>query len=264
MDIAGLGSRYETDRYTEAMSARFYFKPFLIHLALSLLIAIACYWLVFMQWYPEPFQSSERVLRIFALLILVHMVAGPLLTLLIYKPGKKDLPFDMAVIVMLQGAALAYGIWSLEQARPAWLVFSVDRFEVVRRVDIDPRRIADAAPEFRNPATFSPSWAAARLPNNLHDRQVLLFESISGGADMANRPELYVGLDGQRGELERAIEPLERLQQFNDPQQVLQVLRLYPTATGWVPMTATHEDLVVLMDRATAGVVAVVQLSAYE
>lgn len=243
---------------------RFYFKPFLIHLTVSALIAIGCYWLVFLQWYPEPFQATERVLPIFLMLLAVDVVVGPLLTLLVYRPGKKDLVFDMAVIVVLQVAALVFGVWKLSQARPAWLVFSVDRFELVRQVDIDERRIVDAAPEFIRPAFLGPRWAVADAPQNQHDRQALLFESVSGGSDMANRPELFASLDDRHSVIEQAILPLDQLERFNNPEQVRQVLRKYPEADGWVPMTTTHETLVVLMSRASVQVVAVVRLNGFE
>lgn len=243
---------------------QFYFKPFLVHLLLSLVIAGACYWLVFQQWYPEPFWSVERVLHIFLILILVDVVVGPLLTLFVYKPGKKDLVFDMAVIIVLQIAALSYGVWSLDQARPAWLAFSVDRFELVRRVDVDERRIADAAPEFRSPALLGPQWVVASAPQNLHDRQVLLFESIAGGSDIANRPDLYAPMDSQRSLIEKAILPLSQLELLNDPQQVRRILHQYPEASGWIPMVATHDTLVVLMDKSAVSVIAVVPLEAYE
>jgi hypothetical protein len=171
--------------------------------------------------------------------------------------------FDMAIIIALQVGALFYGVWSLEQARPAWLIFSVDRFELVRRVDVDERLIADAAPEFRSPGLFGPQWAAADAPRNLHDQQALLFESIAGGSDMANRPELYVHLDDRHHVVEKAILPLSQLERFNDPERVQRVLQQYPAASGWIPMTATHESLVVLMDKA-AEVLATVRLQAYE
>lgn len=246
------------------MNKPFYFKPFLIHLAVSVLIAIVCYWLVFLQWYPEPFQAAERVLPIFLVLLAVDVLVGPLLTLLVYRPGKKDLAFDMVVIIALQAAALSYGVWSLEQARPAWLVFSVDRFELVRKVDIDDRRSVDADPEFRNPALLGPRWVAADAPQNQHDRQTLLFESIGGGPDMANRPELYARLSDRSQVVARAILPLSQLEHANDPERVRQVLRQYPEANGWVPMMATHESLVVLVDRDSVRVIAVVRLEGYE
>lgn len=243
---------------------RFYFKPFLIHLIASVSIAIMCYWLVFQQWYPEPFQATERVLPIFLILIGVDAIVGPLLTLLVYRPGKKDLVFDMAVIIVLQVAALSFGIWKLSQARPAWLVFSVDRFELVRQVDIDERRIVDAAPGFRSPALFGPRWAVAEAPQNPHDRQALLFESVSGGSDMANRPELFASLGDRRSVIEQAILPLDQLERFNDPEQVQRILLQYPQASGWVPMTTTHQTLVVLMNRANVQIVAVVRLEGFE
>ena len=241
---------------------RLYFKPFLIHLAVSVFIAIVCYWLVFMCWYPQPFQATERVMPIFLMVLVVDVIVGPLFTLFVYKPGKKDLAFDMAVIILVQAAALGYGIWSLDKARPAWLVFSVDRFELVRKVDIDARRIEEAAPEFQAPALLGPQWAVAEKPENHEDQQQILFESVAGGFDLANRPELYKPLEESQQVVEGAIRPLGLLDNINDPEKVRVVLERYPDATGWVPMMTTHESLVVLMRGGELN--AVVRLNGFE
>lgn len=51
---------------------------------------------------------------------------------------------DLTVIAVLQLGALSYGLWTVAEGRPAWLVFAVDRFELVRVLDIDKRKL-DAA-----------------------------------------------------------------------------------------------------------------------
>ena len=45
----------------------------------------------------------------------IDVILGPLLTLLVYKQGKKTLLFDLTVIVLLQISALGYGLWTISQ-----------------------------------------------------------------------------------------------------------------------------------------------------
>lgn len=110
---------------------------FFRHLAISLGIAGIVVWLIFWEWYPSPLHKALAVTDIFLLLLAVDVVLGPCLTLLVCKAGKKNLYFDLAVIFSLQLAALGYGLWTVAQARPAWLVFNVDRFDLVQVIDID-------------------------------------------------------------------------------------------------------------------------------
>src|SRR5690606_7616795 len=119
------------------MPARF--KAFLLHLAASTLIALLALLLVFKLWYPAPLHEALGVTQIFLLLLLVDVVLGPLLTLLVYKTGKKSLVMDLALIAALQLAALGYGLWTVAEGRPAWVVYNAGRFDVVTVVDIDTR-----------------------------------------------------------------------------------------------------------------------------
>lgn len=120
-------------------------KAFLIHLAISIVVALAAMALVFGLWYPSPLHAALGVTGIFLLLLAVDVVLGPCLTLVVFKPGKKTLVFDLAVIVVLQAAALVYGLYTVAEGRPAWLVFAHDRFDVVRVVDINTEHIDEAA-----------------------------------------------------------------------------------------------------------------------
>ena len=116
-------------------------KAFFLHLSLSAVIALLALLLVFGLWYPAPLHTAVGVTHIFLLLLLIDVVLGPLLTLLVYKAGKKTLVFDLAVIAVLQLSALGYGLWTVAEGRPAWLVFNADRFDLVRVLDIDARKL---------------------------------------------------------------------------------------------------------------------------
>lgn len=108
------------------------FKAFFVHLIGSLVIGLGALALVFFLWYPAPLHLALGVTSVFMLLIIVDITLGPLLTFLIYQPGKKTLKFDLVVIVVLQLLALSYGLWAVIQGRPVWLVLNADRFDVVQ------------------------------------------------------------------------------------------------------------------------------------
>ncbi len=89
--------------------------------------------------------------EIFLLLLLIDVVLGPLLTLIVYKKGKRTLVMDLAVIAALQLAALTYGLLDRRgryvSARSA---FGGNHFELVRKADIEPLDPA-REPSFQGP-----------------------------------------------------------------------------------------------------------------
>lgn len=111
-------------------------KAFLIHLAASALIISAVLTLVFVYWYPAPFFDYEGAWNPLRILITVDLIIGPLLTLLVFKPGKRWLWLDMTLIFVLQLAALGYGSYALWSQRPLVMAFAVDGFYVVNPKDL--------------------------------------------------------------------------------------------------------------------------------
>lgn len=244
------------------MPARF--KAFLLHLLCSLAIALGALGLVFGVWYPAPLHLALAVTNIFVLLLVVDVTLGPLLTLVVYRPGKKSLKFDLAVIVLLQLAALGYGLWTVAQGRPAWLVFNVDRFDVVQVIDIDADSQARAALAYGQPGWLGPQWVAALPPVDRAERNRLVFESAMGGSDLPQRPDLYVPLEQVSDELARQVSALDSLRRFNDAERVDAVLGAWPQARGWLPLMARAQPMVVLMGPEPAQVLAVVALKPWE
>lgn len=236
------------------------FKAFSIHLGVSAVVALAMLLLVFAVWYPAPLHEAVGVTDVFVMLLAVDVIIGPLLTLLVFKVGKKTLVFDLAVILVLQLSALAYGVWTVADGRPAWLVFNVDRFDVVRALDIDTRRLDETPSEYRNAPWLGPRWVGAESPKDPEQRQELMFESALGGSDIPQRPELYRPLSALALSIKTKALPLERLSSFNEADLVRAELERWPEADVWLPLMAGASPMVVLMRKETAEVVSVVDL----
>lgn len=240
------------------MPARF--KAFLVHLATSAVIALLVVLLVFRLWYPAPLHTALGVTHIFLLLLLVDVVLGPLLTLLVYKVGKRTLVFDLAVIACLQLSALGYGLWTVAEGRPAWLVFNADRFDLVQVVDIDGQQSQNARPEYRSAPWTGPQWVGAATPEDIKQRNALVFESVMGGSDMPQRPNLYRPLTEMTEQLRGRALPLQALLSYNAEEQVRNALAAWPEANAWLPLMARVKPMVVLLNSERAEVVAVVDL----
>src|SRR5216110_724658 len=85
------------------------YRAALIHFGLSSIVAGAAFVVVYFLWYAEPLFEGAGGKQLFILLAGVDVTIGPLITLIIFKPGKPGLKFDLVVIAMMQLAALVYG-----------------------------------------------------------------------------------------------------------------------------------------------------------
>ncbi len=235
-------------------------KAFLIHGLISISIALLIIGLVFFIWYPAPLAKAVGVTHIFLLMLTIDVILGPLLTLLVYKQGKKTLVFDLTIIVILQISALGYGLWTISQGRPAWLVFNVDRFDVVRMNELDNRKIEQARQEYQNPSWLYPKWVAAIAPKNIEENNKVTFEAVFSGVDIAQRPNLYISLNTQKLEMQNKAISLKELYKYNEKKDVANILHKVPQATAFVPLKANAVDMTVLINKEKGEVVKIVDL----
>src|SRR5262245_18835764 len=103
-------------------------KASLTHLGISLGVAAVVYTAVRFFWYPGPLFEIAGGLQLLVLVISVDVTIGPLVTLIIFKPGKWGLKFDLCFIATMQVAAMAYGVYSIAESRPVFVAFVKDRF----------------------------------------------------------------------------------------------------------------------------------------
>jgi len=106
-------------------------KAFSAHLGISLIIFLIMLYVIVMEWYPPPLFSLDGGWQGIRLIAAVDIILGPCLTLIVFKPGKPGLKFDLAVIACIQTAALIYGAWVVQNERPYAAVFVEDRFYTI-------------------------------------------------------------------------------------------------------------------------------------
>lgn len=235
-------------------------KFFFSHLLISFFIALVVVGLVFFVWYPSPLATAVGVTHIFLMMLIIDVIVGPLLGLLVYKEGKKTLKLDLGVIIAVQVSALCYGLYSIEQGRPAWLVFYVDRFEVVRKNDLLLENIDQAQTQFQQVSWFQPQFVAIKTATNIQQHQDDIFTEIMGGISLAQKPERYVDFIQAKSHLQQRAKDLKDLNQYNDALQVDRILSKYPQANAFVPLKANAVDMTVLINKEKGEVVKIVDL----
>ncbi len=169
-----------------------------IHLICSLAVAALAAALVFGLWYPYPYRELSGGRELFFLIVGVDVVCGPLLTMVLFNPGKprSELWRDLGLVGLIQLIALGYGLATVLQARPLFLAHERDRFKVVMAADIDSNALA-ALPTALKPGLASgPLTVALREPASSEERNRVMLESVQGGRDYAERPEFYLPYEG--------------------------------------------------------------------
>lgn len=235
-------------------------KFFLSHLSLSFIISLIVVGVVFFVWYPTPLATAVGVTQIFLMMLAIDVIVGPILGWLVYKEGKKTLKFDLSVIITIQIAALCYGVFSIEQGRPIWLAYNVDRFELVRKNEIIDEHLDQAQSQFQQTSWLQPQYVAVEFSRNKKQREDDMFAEALGGISIAQKPERYVDFSHAKPQIQQRAKSLKELEQYNEIQQLKYILNKYPKATGFVPFKANAVDMTVLVNKETGDVLKIVDL----
>src|ERR671911_2468131 len=138
-----------------------------IHLLISACVAAAVLTAMLTFWYPPPLFEAMGGVGLALILVGVDVVMGPALTLVVFRSGKPGLKFDLAAIALFQLAALLYGCYVVSLARPAFIVFVKDQFQVATVAELDPQYLAEARyPQYRSPPWSGPELVYGNWPKD--------------------------------------------------------------------------------------------------
>jgi hypothetical protein len=188
-----------------------------IHLLISVGIAACVLALMLGLWYgPTLFQAMGGA-GLALILIGVDVVMGPALTLAVFRSGKRGLKFDLAAIGVLQLAALLYGCYVVALARPAYIVFVKDQFQVATVAELEPQLLAEAKyPEYRSPPWTGPELVYGVFPKHPEEQQQLMFAGLAG-IDLQHFPKYYAPYEQGKAEVLAKAQPLSAVQR-SEPQ----------------------------------------------
>ena len=237
-----------------------------VYLALTATVAILVFVSVHYLWYPGALFSAAGGRELFFLISGIDLVLGPLIVFIIYRPGKRGLKMDLAIIGTLQLAALAAGIWVLFESRPAYIVFVKDRFELVRANDIAEEDRAKAAAPFARAPLTGPLVVGAILPKDPDEQFKLIMSSMSG-RDVQFFPKYYVPYEDVKGDVMLKAGPMSRLRELNPGGAVDALEKKLGKGDAdvrFLPMRAEKHDLTVIVDNVRAEVLDIARLRPWE
>jgi hypothetical protein len=188
------------------------FRAMSLHFLVTLAMAAAAAAVIFLVWFPDPFQAMLGGMKFFLLISLCDLVLGPLISLVIYnsKKSRRALIIDYSIVGAVQLAAFVYGVMSIAAARPVYVAFVVDRFEVVRAGDLDDKDLAAAKDPYRTRPKWGPVLIATEFASDPKVRDDQMWQAI-GGKDIFRFPSSYVPYETVKEQVKSKAKPLELL-----------------------------------------------------
>ena len=237
-------------------------KAFGIHLSISALIAAVVASTMYFVWYPDPLFIAMGGNDLVVILIGVDVVLGPMITLVIFNPakGRRLLRMDLAVIALAQAGALAYGVYVVAEARPVYVVFTVDRFDVVAANDLFDEDLAKVKrPEFRSVPWGRPTVISVAIPTDPAE-QLLVIQWALSGSDLQVFPQYYLPYADLAEQALKRAKPLAELRRRHADEAekldaALARLGRRDEDTRFLPLKARHRDMSVLLDARNGAVV---------
>lgn len=167
-------------------------KAAAIHLMVTVVSALVV-WQLILFWYPGGFAGILNSLTAYKIVMAVELTLGPLMSLVIYSAikSRRELVMDYMVVGLIQFGALCYGLYVVEAARPAYVIFARDRLEVVRPLDLEKANLAAVTNTNLLTSIFkSTSYLCVNFPGDNEGKKTLL-TSVLHGTDIHRLPKYY-------------------------------------------------------------------------
>ncbi|MBI2381962.1 MAG: hypothetical protein HYV16_14510 [Gammaproteobacteria bacterium] len=234
-----------------------------IHLLLSLGVFLLALLLILKLWYPHPYWEAAGGQGLLVILSGVDITLGPLITLIIFKAGKKGLKLDLTLIGLAQLAALSYGMYVVAQARPAFVVFALDRFQVVQASEV----VFEGATNERYAGApwTGPVVTAARRPSDPKEREKILFSALGGGPDLDRLARLYQDYESLAERAVAKAKPLAVLAARFPEQKgmigdFLERHGLRENEAVYLPLVALKQDMAMVLHKSDGRIVGALPL----
>lgn len=239
------------------------------HLISSVAVAGACGLLVFCVWYPYPYSEISGGRELFALIVVVDVILGPLITLLVFTPKKSkiELVRDLAVVVILQCGALSYGLWTMFLARPVYMVFEIDRFRIVHAIEIDTSLLPLASKSLRTLPILGPSLLALRPFISDQEKFEVTMAALQGFS-IASRPNLWIPYTEATQDILSKSASAEYLlhrfpSQVSDIEHVLQRAGRNAKNTVYLPLVSRNLFWTAFLDPVSAEVIVTMPIDSF-
>ena len=228
------------------------------HLLVSAAVGATLLGLCWFVWYPAPMLLAIGGHEIFLLIVGIDVIVGPLLTLIVFKPGKRSLKFDLAVIAAMQIYAMFYGMSTLLEARPAYVASLGDAFHVVQASEVTDENLRKANTTL---PWWGPKWVGTKYEVDADLKDVVKDVGSVGGGK-GHFPQLHVPYESVQKQVAADAMPISDMKKYvsEKPTEVDDWLK----SRGYNDTTAKYQAIkvgpayfAIILDRKTGAVVGI-------
>ena len=238
-----------------------------IHFAGSIFV-VGCFVLyALFIWYPTPFLSISGLFSIILILVSVDLILGPILTFFLYKKGKRGLKFDLTAVILVQLAALGYGMYTVYQGHPVYVAYAADRFTLVTAQDA--KTELAKLPEYQVSTLWKPVLAYAQTPTDAREAQQVLFDAVAGKGDIDKLPQYYADFQTNLTKLlNNKNLPYEKLTANKEYKAVVTDLlaqtQQKPEQLVFIPLSGKEKDVVWVWDKVKQVPISVLDINPWK
>lgn len=240
-----------------------------IHFGLSLCIAALAAWLVFALWYPYPYREISGGRELFLIVIAVDVILGPIITFVVFNRTKPwpELRRDLVMVVLIQLAALGYGLWTVGVARPVHLVFEYKLFRVVHAIDV-PVELLDKTPAGITALPLTGPTLLSLRPFKDSKESMEATMAAVGGAALSARPDLWQPYEAATAEIRREAKPVSDLKarlftQASAIDAAVAATGRKPDSLAYLPLAGRKTFWTVFIDPANGHIVGFMPLDSF-
>ncbi len=239
-------------------------KASLYHFLISLLIVGAFLAVVKFYWYPGSLLDISGVFTILLILIGIDLTLGPLMTFIVYRPKKPKLKLDLAVIAALQIAAFSYGIFTVYQTHPLYIIYAGSGFSVIAANEVNPREATDKT--FMKSKLAGPNIGFAKSPDDPKEAADILFGAFAGEPDIHQRPKYYVPYDKHLDDIfSKSIDLTKLLDKDDTKKELEKFFNKHGDKDdfAYLPLEGKSKDVIWAFNRKTGKPAGVIDISPY-
>ena len=235
-----------------------------IHLLISMILVGILLVVLLNTWYPPAIMGISKAEGLIYILAGVDITIGPLLTLIVYKVGKPSLKFDLSVIALLQISALSFGLYTIWQSRPVFMVAANDRFYLVYANEVEAKNLAQA----KNPEYSTLGFGGAKIVaavSSIDINRPISFEPVP---DIQNLPRYFVAYDNYAENLMAQSLPVTADKTNETPQAVTAAIKAWASQNKvkletlrYLPINSSRGSGVMVVDVNTKKPVATLDIN---
>ena len=226
------------------------YQAFAYHLMISALIALAILYVCLFQWYPQSLFYTGGTEGL-AILLSIDLILGPVLTLIVFKPFKKGLKWDLSIIAAIQIVCLLAGLYLVYNEKPDMIVLTNDGAHIISRADrkrfIETKEYEQVSEQnslVNNKVPFFIAQTPLDDPNSA--RSIVFAHEFANGRPYAYSYEnYYLKADISKSLISQHIQFInEHFTDGNEKQKInkLNILKLNDSSQSceWTPVRSNH------------------------